>query len=122
MGGAVTASCTYPQQRQVPYAPYQSRSMIMEPRQRGQVRGSDVFMQAGPFQSASATLPPGAEALRLPGAWVVPHSVAYEVSCRVRAERLPYSRLRDSPQSACPRTLVPPLHRWRLWSTSMDSA
>jgi hypothetical protein len=54
MGGAVTASWTYPQQRQVPYAPYQSFSMIMEPRQRGQVRGSDVFMQDVPFQSCSA--------------------------------------------------------------------
>jgi hypothetical protein len=27
------------------YAPYQSRSMIMEPRQRGQVRGSEALIK-----------------------------------------------------------------------------
>ena len=44
----------------------------------------------------------GAEALRLPGPWIAPHSVAYGVSCRVRAERLPYS-LGESLAVASPR-------------------
>jgi len=56
MGGALTASWTYPQQRQVLYAPYQSFSMIIDPRQRGQVRGSETFI-AATFQGLAAVAP-----------------------------------------------------------------
>jgi hypothetical protein len=40
------ASWTYPQHRHVLYAPYQSLSIIIEPRQRGHVRGSTLFIEA----------------------------------------------------------------------------
>jgi hypothetical protein len=48
MGGVETASWTYPQHRQVLYAPYQSRSMIIEPRQRGHERGRALFIDGYP--------------------------------------------------------------------------
>jgi hypothetical protein len=64
------ASCTYPQQRQVLYAPYQSRSMIMEPRQRGHVRGSVVFMKGSSSLAciAQAHSPPAVEDHTVPDA------------------------------------------------------
>lgn len=88
MGGAETASCTYPQQRHVLYAPYQSRSMIMEPRQRGQVRGRVVFMKA------VLSSPPVGGHARTTGrpkvsSSITEPSVACGVSLRVRAEGCP---------------------------------
>lgn len=89
--------------------------MIMEPRQRGQVRGSAVFMRASSPELAKshAPAPTGrseSERMRnhLP-------SRAYGVSCRVRAGRLPYrsTPLRSPPDSPLPRygRLVPPPSR-----------
>lgn len=65
IGGAVTASWTYPQQRQVPYAPYQSRSMIIDPRQRGHERGRLVFMERCPFQSPRGATASAAQRAKL---------------------------------------------------------
>jgi hypothetical protein len=42
MAGELSHSCTYPQAMQLLYAPYQSRSVIMLPWQRGQLLGGAI--------------------------------------------------------------------------------